>query len=655
MILKWLANLFGLLKKRPILTTASRRTQPTLEHLEVRLVPATIVWDNDSGNGLASTAANWVGNNLPGAGDTIQFSGTSSTNATVDANFNLAQLQGIEIKAGYNASVDLTKDLSVNNALFEAGTLTGDGNLTIAAFGNGLWQGGTLATQNFGELIVSANASFRIETNVAHTLTKRNLSNFGKVYWIDGNLTLDGAQIHNNDNSRFFDSTAAVNGPHIIASGAADGYFKIHGDPATTIYEKTGDGETRINAEFHNDGVVKVNAGSLRLGYKSTNWGLYELNNNRTLYFDKLVGLGLHTLASANSITGTGSAEVVAGFLTTDWLLAPVSVRALTVSGTGTLVVQGQMSAEQLTIFAGSVAVNGTLTVGTFAQNVGTVSGPGTLNVSTTAYLNGGTQQGAGLTNLLANSTSFLQGNFTFERYLTNGGTLKWTAGNITLGVGGHLANHGLFRLEQGNNLQIIDASAGSPMPPSVWNDGTMVADGVVRVLHVKVTNTGNLFVSNAADLTVENLDQFSGATFLSGILRTNGKVSVWGGDVQALANSTIIAVGGVFNYGGIFSMAGAGVITLSITGDYTQGENGRYVARLIGNAHDKLAVSGNAALAGFLTVAFVGAPPANQDDYEIMTYATKSGAIPNANQNLPANCTWDPLANDGVIKYRPN
>src|SRR5262245_29987999 len=89
-------------RKHPYAQRANRNFQPRLEALENRLALAAITWDGgSSGTGTAwNTAANWVGDVLPGTVDDAvigpAFSGvtiTSSGAVTIKSLTNAATLQ----------------------------------------------------------------------------------------------------------------------------------------------------------------------------------------------------------------------------------------------------------------------------------------------------------------------------------------------------------------------------------------------------------------------------------------------------------------------------------------------------------------------------------------------------------------------------------
>ena len=78
-------------------------------------VPTTHYWTNATGDGLASTAANWSGGPF-GPGDSLVVDGTYAANSNTNINFNIAPtdalggplLAGMQIRSNYTGSVTFT-------------------------------------------------------------------------------------------------------------------------------------------------------------------------------------------------------------------------------------------------------------------------------------------------------------------------------------------------------------------------------------------------------------------------------------------------------------------------------------------------------------------------------------------------------------------
>jgi fibronectin-binding autotransporter adhesin len=95
-----------------------------------RAATTTRTWDGGCGADTNwSCAANWSGNTLPVAGDTVAFNGTATGDSVVDQGFDATQTIGtVKISAGYTGTVSLAAPLHVTTAF----TLSGSGAFTAA-------------------------------------------------------------------------------------------------------------------------------------------------------------------------------------------------------------------------------------------------------------------------------------------------------------------------------------------------------------------------------------------------------------------------------------------------------------------------------------------------------------------------------------------
>jgi hypothetical protein len=129
------------------------------------VTPGEVVWDNDSGDGLWSTAANWSTDTLPAPGDRVAFKHTSSTDCFADTIPD--GLTYIGLNPGYNASLTLAAGLNGGSGTLNVGELRAyDGNLLLqgdnsvvneASGGTADKPHGAGLTINAGNLIVGPN------------------------------------------------------------------------------------------------------------------------------------------------------------------------------------------------------------------------------------------------------------------------------------------------------------------------------------------------------------------------------------------------------------------------------------------------------------------------------------------------------------------
>ncbi|MCA9968905.1 MAG: hypothetical protein KC425_01755, partial [Anaerolineales bacterium] len=101
-----------------------------------------VVWDGGGADNNWSTAENWSGDQVPGAGDTVVFDGTSSKDAAIDAAFTVDNLY---VAAGYTGTINQTSPLVIADLYnHDSGTMiVSDGSpLTVGTTLN--HTGGTL-------------------------------------------------------------------------------------------------------------------------------------------------------------------------------------------------------------------------------------------------------------------------------------------------------------------------------------------------------------------------------------------------------------------------------------------------------------------------------------------------------------------------------
>lgn len=98
------------------------------------------LWTNTSGNSLWSDADNWDGGFLPGPGDIVRFTGTSS-DAFVDTLFGAA-IGGILLDSGYAGTVTLERDLTVAGDVVLRGGILAGGSQTLTVSGDWIRDGG---------------------------------------------------------------------------------------------------------------------------------------------------------------------------------------------------------------------------------------------------------------------------------------------------------------------------------------------------------------------------------------------------------------------------------------------------------------------------------------------------------------------------------
>ena len=201
-------------------------------------------------------------------------------------------------------------------------------------------------------------------------------------------------------------------------------------------------------------------------------------------------------------------------------------------------------------------------------------------------------------------------------------------------------------------------------------------------------SGTGNINVTNGADVTVAgdtslatfgaavgNITVFgSGSTWTStgrvDFSKGTGTITVVdGGTLSAIAlslgfggctlagNGTVTAP--VVNANGTVSPSGvtSGFGTLQITGNYTQGANGKLqiqINRTTAGSFDRLSVSGAVNLAGTLQVTLSSFTPAQNNVFDILDFTSRLGTFATLSLPvLPGSLEWDTskLYIDGTLR----
>src|SRR5262249_29196709 len=220
------------------------------------------------------------------------------------------------------------------------------------------------------------------------------------------------------------------------------------------------------------------------------------------------------------------------------------------------------------------------------------------------------------------------------------------SGGTQTLTVGGTLTNapDGTIAPQSGaafllnarvDNQGTFAVAEDTMLSGSLTNSGTLTVASVVGpllgVTGGDVANSGTVLIGSGDDLSVGgSYTQTAGATQLDGgQLTTTGLVDLEGGvlggtgTVQAnVLNNAAVDVGQPGSPG-----------VLSIVGDYTQTAGGVLVIEIGGpNAgadFDQLAVTGQAALDGTLTVNLTGGfVPSSGDSFQVLTFGAGTGVF---------------------------
>jgi hypothetical protein len=204
-----------------------------------------------------SNPANWTAGVVPGAGDSVLFTGgAASVTTVVDPAFG-GVVTGLTIDASWNGTITVNRSLTISSGLsLASGSWRGDGAVTVAGFSQ--WTGGGITLgagglTNNGTLALAALNSM----NLAGRGTLLNLGTINQTANVlfalgdsSGSTTLDNQGTYN------FLGDASIDG-----STAGGGVFINE-----SFFAKTaGTGVSTVNAPFDNRGSVKVRSGTLSL------------------------------------------------------------------------------------------------------------------------------------------------------------------------------------------------------------------------------------------------------------------------------------------------------------------------------------------------------------------------------------------------------
>lgn len=575
-----------------------RGFRPTLEALELRLIPATVHWNVDA-DGFWDAPGNWDTGKVPSAGDDVvidrpggNFTVTVRDHQTINTLQNQESLD-IEVGGGLriqsagqlDASVILNGDyLEVDSATNLTGSLTWKAG-TVVTGGQGLTNAGVIALNNVSDV----NLSGVLFNNA--TLSESGTGNLGINNTITNNATglID------------FQSDAGIIGSGVITNSG-------------TIRKSAGAGLSRIgpadnaNVYFNQlGGTLDAQSGVLRLDQTRTSiletGGTWNAETGALIDF---VGNGQSGTYFAGTFTGSGAGTVQlsSGFFGIDsggatfnfpagllqWTGGSFFSNPLTNAGSMTLAGAGDKAASNTINNTGTVIVTGTgnlVVSGTLNNNAGGVvdfrsdggaAGNGVINNSGTIrksagvgvsrigpspnvdlYLNqlGGILDAQSGTLLLDQlRTSLLETGGTWNAAAGamlefNGATFyTYFAGVFTgSGPGTVQLNSGLFAIDSGG------ATFNFPAGLLHWVGGTIFGN--------PLTNSGSITVSGSADKTIGGtfnnggtiVETDAGNLVVSGTLNNNAAGLI---DFQSDAG---IAGNGIINHTGMIrKSAGVGV-----------------------------------------------------------------------------------------------
>jgi len=306
--------------------------------------------------------------------------------------------------------------------------------------------------------------------------------------------------------------------------------------------------------------ALTVAGGKLTLNGANTSYtGATTINTGGTLTLT-----GSTSLATSSGVTNNGTFDVsgVTTSTTTIVSLSGTSSTATVILGANGLIIAGGTTA---TTYDGSITGTG--------ATVEVAGGTQVLNGSSS--YTAGTTVDNGATLLVGNNSALGSGDLELS------GTLRSGAANLTLGNAIVLSGTGTVDAN-GNTLTLNGVIGG----------------GDLAVEDTSATGGGTIVVTanSANGTTTIN----SGTLSVTGDLNSSGGVNVNGGTLAGTGTVSSVSVGN----GGTLSPGVSGTGMLNISGGLTLSSGANYAVTISGASNSETIVSGDAALAGTITIA---------------------------------------------------
>lgn len=448
-----------------------------------------------------------------------------------------------------NGELRINANLSVNDLLFDNGTLYCDNDLNV----NGVftWKSGTLT----GAGALNLNGDVMLISNNNKVLDGQSIENGATMTWSDnGDLRLkNGAQIINLAGGVFdIQGNASIDS---VGPGAA-GFIS-----SGTLRKSGGGGTTTIDAAFTGSGALQVQSGTLRFQKKTVISNDLEVAPGSTLLY-------ANTLHKLNNPLFSGGGTVHLSNATLD-----VSGDSLRVAGGTTFLITESSSRVQ-----GSTAIR---IDGILNWERGFISTAGDLLLN-------------GILNFNGSNSRTLEGGIS----LINHGTINWNGSGQF-----RLKDNCQFLNQAGANLKLLGNAELSFITPSggnLVNNGTITRSGSagVMLLETPLTNNGILSIEQGT-LQLKRSSTHDGASIshLAGtVLELDDATHNFQNGTQVIGAGTIRVSGATAAFDNGFDGSGSlevtgGSVSLASSAAF---DNLTLTAATLSVASGDLTVSGN-------------------------------------------------------------
>ena len=365
-------SLNALWQKHRHMQRAKEKFRPRLETLENRLVLATILWDGGpAGTGTTwNTAANWVGDVLPGAADdAVIGSAFSAVTITSPGNVSIHGVTSAATLQITGGSFSVAAASSTNRLTLDGGTLTGAGDMTVNSQMS--WLDGTMS--GTGRTIIATSATATLP-GTGFKVVDRAFDNAGTVNYTGSNLIFEFGSTSGVINNLAGGILNTIGGGSIGGSSSS-----VSINNAGTV-NRSGTGATQFSNRFNNSGTVNIQAGTLTLSAGGTHSATSEFVGVSGTTLD--LG-GDHSFQTGATIGDFDILRIRSG---TSTYAGSLHVGSMDLQG-GSFTVGGEVFVDNLAIANATTVFNGPVTISSRSLSH-TGSGITTFNGSTPLLLN---------------------------------------------------------------------------------------------------------------------------------------------------------------------------------------------------------------------------------------------------------------------------
>ena len=527
---------------------------------------------------------------------------TTLTGGTVSVDANGSFANNWTLAAPSGSSVNTFQQSGQVATL--AGNISGSGDLTIAANGQG------------GTLILAGNNTYTGTTTLSGgtigLASPSALGTAGTINFTGGSL-LYGAGVNTDFSSRFGDRDNQV---YIINTNGQLVTFASGLTSNGGTLTKEGDGTLILAANNSYSGATTIQAGTLQLGSGSNsgavsdgspiiNQGALAFNRSDSITYAGLISgsgslaqLGSGTLSLSGLNTYTGPTTIAGG--STLALLGNGSVAASSgVSNSGNFSIAGATSPVSLINLSGSGATN---------------LGNQSLTLTDASGLNSGVISGQGGTLAINGSGTYsLSGinTYTGATSIGSGETLA-LLGSGSIAASSGVSNSGNFSIA-GATSPVSVTNLGGSGSTNLGNQSLTLTDASGLNSGVISGQGGSLIINGSGPFTLSGINSYTGSTSVGGStsLRLEGSIApssaltVTSGATLS-GNGTLPATN--IAAGAILAPANAGSSALSVAGasgnlSLASGSISNF--SILATTSDRVAATGTINLAGSLNLAF--------------------------------------------------